>query len=206
MLPAKEPRVRVYLPQAFFGGQRTRTAVHEAGHAVLAWEARCVMDVTSAQIVADDDERSAGLVKYRSRLPVIARDNWEQVSICLAGLAAEVTMYGSCQKGGAEDDIRSARELVDEIYQGERGYFGSSACPWNEEADKAPSIAGTVYGDDERSRKNEIIDSCYRHALAKIREHRHLFDAVAAALDQKGRLDQDELATLLGERQWYLFR
>lgn len=207
LLPSSKPRIRVYLPRGYSDELRVRTAVHEAGHAVLAWHARCIAHVSSAAIVADGDDESAGRVAFMIPLQLTQKDRWELVAVNLAGLAAEATVYDSIVCYGAEGDLQKARDLVEEIYQYERDKDGASTCPWGDaDTSRVGSIASRVYEERQApSRKEEIVDTCYRHALGKIREHRPRFDAIASELEKKDRLNVDELEAILGERRHGLF-
>jgi ATP-dependent Zn protease len=95
--------------------RRTRTAYHEAGHAVACLKlGRGFLCVT---IVPDQD--SDGEVK-RTKAPKSKSERWleREVLISLAGLAAEKRYVGRTDWKGARSDTSQASDLMLGLFRG----------------------------------------------------------------------------------------
>jgi hypothetical protein len=89
----------------------TRVAVHEAGHAIVAWSCTHVTEVHWSTIEKQDHR--AGSVSYS----VLTSDDgdWCTLAVALAGVAAENFVFGNAHSTPAKDDLVKARDLATRI-------------------------------------------------------------------------------------------
>ncbi len=207
----REPHVRVYLPRQYDNDGRTRTAVHEAGHAVVAWSAKSVRHITRIIITADREEEdlflNAGRTKYiKKGTPWGETPHrlWEDVAIGLAGLAAESNVYDFFQPSGAEEDLGDALLAAKLIVLKERRKGKIFSPPWKKETPmrNALDLASVCYHPNELTpRLSEILNLSYYRACDIVRAERERLDALAVAVHKKGALQKKEIKTILGRRR-----
>lgn len=86
-----------------------RAAVHEAGHAVVAWRSPYVVSIQ--MITIDNAGVGCGQVQYTLSHAGggSPQGNWDRVAISLAGMAGELVEFGKLKSGGSKQDLLNAR-------------------------------------------------------------------------------------------------
>jgi cell division protease FtsH len=171
-------------------------AYHEAGHAVaghLLGEATSVQKVT---IIS----RGAAL-GYTLHLPdedryIRTREELiDDITILLAGRAAELVVFGRISTGAASDleaVTRLTREMVFELGMGD--------------SVTSRTVRADDYGLSEETKRMRdaeqarLADDGYQRALDLCTANRRTLDRVAAALLERETLEREELRTLLDEQ------
>jgi cell division protease FtsH len=188
------------------GKEKTMTAYHEAGHALLAWILPGIdrlhkvtiiprgraLGVT--QLLPEEDRLNIGESELRSRLIFM-----------LGGRGAEKLVFGE-YSAGAENDLaqvtKLARRMVAHWGMSER--LGPVAYRTGEEH---PFLGREIYEQREFSEQtahlideevSRILHEAADNAQRLLAEHRDKLDAVAHALEANEVLDDSEIEELIG--------
>lgn len=163
---------------------REAIAVHEAGHAILAW---VLTDYRLAHISIvrySGQGESLGHVlpiPVRERLIHSLADYWHRLIIALGGRAAEVGRYGH-PLASAGSDISSAMHIAQVLLQ--QGFWGTPLVTEEEAMHQTKWLFDTALGE-----ATKLLQQFAReHAL------------LASALLQEEELDHERVAVLLGTR------
>ena len=187
---------------------RTITAAHEAGHAIVTHFLPKMDPVHRISIVARGMSLGHTLIppaadrthETKSRLE-------EQIVAMLGGRAAEEIVFKEMTSGASNDielATRLAKAMVIEfgmsslgpINLGPQSDFGDfGKLDWYQEANISPAMQEKV--DNEIKR---IIDNAYRKALLIVRKERKKLDAVSEALIKKETLDREEFEKIVGKK------
>lgn len=161
----------------------TRTACHEAGHAVVAE----VLSPGSVSMVCihNNVNGSRGFTSYR---PVPGRDGLQEdvdgVMRSLAGKAALEQRFGRMELGTGHDLAQARRKLFDLIMQ---GVYGFALLELPRQVDSESLLA----------RREAVavaeLERLYLRARQIIAENRAFLDALIAALLERGWLTGDEV-------------
>jgi len=187
---------------------RTRTAYHESGHAILGLVVPGADPVTRVTITPRG--QSLGVTYQR---PVDDRYNYSDTHLrarivgAMGGRAAEEIVYGD-RTTGAQNDLEQATEVAvqmvtrwgmsDEVgplalapkgntYLGGDSSFGLEGKPYSE---------ATAQLIDEEVRR--IVDEGYAQAVELLREHRAKLDDLAKALLEHESLDEAAVLAVTG--------
>ncbi|MEV0149860.1 MULTISPECIES: ATP-dependent zinc metalloprotease FtsH [unclassified Nonomuraea] len=183
--------------------ERTRTAYHEAGHALLGMLQPGADPVRKISIIPRG--RALGVTLSTPDTDRYAYDEQYlrgRIVGALGGMAAEEVIFGVVTTG-AENDL----EQVTMIARGMVGRWGMSEkvgpltiLPSDGQQPQAsPTTLAMV---DEEARR--IVDECYVRALDLLRENRDKLEAIVAALLQHETLDEADAYAAAGvgrERQ-----
>jgi len=185
---------------------KQRVAVHEAGHAVLAWampEAEPLRRVSilprgralgATQQLPLEDRHVLSRTELSARLVVL-----------LGGYAAERATLGEVSTG-AEDDLRKATELASKMV----AHFGMSdelgpvyyehqedhAFLGHRIAVEGGTSDATIHAIEREARG--LLGGALTAALTQLEAHRGEFERIRAALLERETLERDELERLLG--------
>ena len=188
--------------------EKTRVAVHESGHAVLAWatpEAEALRRVSilprgmalgATQQVPPEDRHLHTRAELEARLHVL-----------LGGYAAERLVLGDISTG-AEHDLKEATRLASKMvaHYGMSQQLGPAYYEVDIEhpflgarigAERATSDA-TIYSIESEAR--ELLGRALQAAVAALTAHRDRLDSLSNALLDRETIEAEELATLLGPR------
>lgn len=166
--------------------QRRVIAVHEAGHAAIAYrqkpDSEIVVSLASAAAArSTDDDR---VLKSREDLE-------EEIIVLLAGRAAEEVLLGQVTggAGGSEnsDLARASRIALDAIAR--RGMSTQGHLFWYA-PNGAPGLVETTCGHEADAWLGEV----YQAAVAQIRHHAVFVAMIAYALMERGALQGEEFA------------
>ncbi|GAB1821516.1 ATP-dependent zinc metalloprotease FtsH [Herbidospora sp. RD11066] len=176
--------------------ERTRTAYHEAGHALLGMLLPGADPVRKISIIprgralgvtlsTPDDDRYAYDERYlRGR-----------ITGALGGMAAEQVVFGLVTTG-AENDL----EQVTSIARGMVGRWGMSPLigPLTILPTEGPpqAASATLASVDEEARR--IVDECYMEAQRLITDNRHRLEGIVAALLDQETLDEADAYAAAG--------
>jgi len=172
-----------------------RLAVHEAGHALV----RLLSESKGEEIAyVSIGRRSDGVLGHTAvledeRTSWFANDYIHQVSICLAGQAAEVVVYGTdgisdlAGKEGKDSDLAKATALVKKMI-GLTGLGDEQDLFWYE-----------AISDELKSGLNDKLDKklgeIYDDLVGFMQEHRKLLDKITDSLVDKQEISGEELRT-----------
>lgn len=187
---------------------RRRVAVHEAGHAVLAWASPYVTEVgfiaLEMKTLWPDQVILAGVTAY-SVSPTVAADPrhlWNQIVIGLGGMAAEAFMLRSIKSRGCTVDLMGAKGYA-EIIRGRRGAAAMDWLPWDDDGEDAgrglPDIAD-MFVEPIDPTVRDILNACCRRAKLGVAAQPQRLAALMNALMADDRLNNDQLWRLLGPR------
>jgi cell division protease FtsH len=189
--------------------EKRRVAVHEGGHAVLAWvtpEAEGLRRVSilprgmalgATQQMAPEDRHLHTRAELTARLVVL-----------LGGYAAEQVVLGDISTG-AEHDLREATRLATKMV----AHFGMSEQlgPTYHELEVEHPFLGARMGADRTTsdatvhaievEARALLASVLERATSMIEAHRERLDALVAALLERETLERDDLEAVLGPRE-----
>ena len=172
--------------------QRRAIAVHEAGHAVVAWASGHNRVVEMVSILKRGASLGATLHAYTEESFVETRsDLHAMVRIAFAGMVAEEVILGEASSGGAAD-------LVSATQVGARcvGLYGLEGMHLSMDA------IGGVGGDetarvmsDKRGREllENLLNGLYSETASLVRMHRSLVEELASTLEAREELTRHEL-------------
>ncbi len=188
------------------GKEKTMTAYHEAGHAVLAWLLPGIDRLHKVTIIPRG--RALGvtqLLPEEDRLNISQSELKSRLIFMLGGRAAEKAVFGE-YTAGAESDLASATKLARRMvaHWGMSERLGPVAFRTSEEH---PFLGKEIYEQREFSEHTaQVIDeevSRILHDAANIAQqmtdqHRDKLDLVAKKLEENETLDDVEVEELIG--------
>jgi ATP-dependent Zn protease len=177
-----------------------RTAVHEAGHALVQLVGpRKGEDISYVSIIPRPDGTLGFVASYRERVDLTKPEALEIVRVFLAGRAAEEVVYGrraigAGAGGGTQSDLAQATRLLMRLY-GQHGYSGGNGLFW---VDVESIESGRQALPKHVSRDvRRTLDREYRATVRLIRRHRRLLDRIVRILREEQEVTGRELRTML---------
>lgn len=196
---ALSPRARSPLPPLpdAFPDLEPATVVHEAGHAVLAWYCTAVVDVTCVNVRRDSGAKAGGHVSYRS-LPVSSPAAvWCDVVVSLAGLAAELMVFGSFFSGRCASDLSCARRGAEAIvrsgYEPPGGLGPGPSLPFDR-----------MFADPLPDQELRVLRAAYRVARDILEERSEDLSRLSQLLISRPVVGGADLRSVLGRRPFTL--
>jgi cell division protease FtsH len=185
---------------------REITAYHEAGHAVVTHMLEHMDPVHRISIVARGMSLGHTLIPPAADRTHETKTRFlEQITAMLGGRAAEEVVYNE-MTAGASNDIqlatRVARAMVTDFGMSslgpinlgmQAGYDDFGNTNWTEAAAISEKMQETV---DLEVKK--IIDQAHTEAVAIVKKHRKVLEAVTRKLLDKETLDRDDFEKLVG--------
>lgn len=176
---------------------RERIAIHEAGHATLCWRSPCIRKIVIAEICEAEGGYDGHVTAHDTLFPTVT-SSWYMLSVALAGVAAELLVFGKSRMLQARKDLQLAHKLAtDLIAQGQ----DADSSPWEPE----PDIEGLE--DMSRAFRTELPDNVkrvlacgYKHARTVLEENRPGLLNLAKSLYHQGQLNHAEVVAILGPR------
>lgn len=188
------------------GKEKSMTAYHEAGHALLAWVLPGTDRVHKVTIIPRG--RALGvtqLLPEEDRLNIGESELHARLIFMLGGRAAEKLMFNE-YSAGAEDDLKRATQLARRMVThwgmserlGPVAYRTSEEHPFlgkefHEQREFSEHTAQVI--DEEVAR---ILHSAADRAHNLLAQNRPQLDALATALESQEMLDEDEIERILG--------
>ncbi|MFH1047388.1 MAG: hypothetical protein V1738_03735, partial [Patescibacteria group bacterium] len=170
-----------------------RPAVHEAGHALVAYHSRHVDRIVSVKCNAEIGQ-TINYIKYGlSGLSA----QWEQITIELAGMAAEIIVFGKVSSSRSRDDLVSARQFAEKISV--RSPATRHLCPWQDEPNLGTISIEQMFFTDRRpdTETIAIMKMAYRRAKALLICEADRFARLTIELAKAGQLQTTEISCLL---------
>lgn len=188
------------------GKEKSMTAYHEAGHALLAWLQRGIDRLHKVSIIPRG--RALGvtqLLPEEDRVNISESELHIRLLFLLGGRAAEKLVFDEFS-AGAEDDLKKATALARRMvtHWGMSTRLGPVAFRAGEEH---PFLGKEMAGPKEFSEStaqviDEEISRILREAEARAHEflskHRDQLDKLAATLEKEETLDDIQIAELIG--------
>ncbi len=192
--------------EVLVGKEKTMTAYHEAGHALLAWLLPGVDRLHKVTIIPRG--RALGvtqLLPEEDRLNIGESDLHVRLVFMLGGQAAEKLVFGE-HSAGAEDDLKRATQLARRMVThwgmseriGPVAYRTSESHPFlgKDFAEQREFSEHTAQVIDEEVAK--ILHASAARAIALLRENRVKLDKLAGALEEREIVDEREVEALIG--------
>jgi cell division protease FtsH len=192
--------------EVLMGKEKSMTAYHEAGHALLAWLLPGIDRLHKVTIIPRG--RALGvtqLLPEEDRLNIGETDLKNRLVFMLGGRAAEKLVYDE-YSAGAENDLTQCTKLARRMvahwgmsdrlgpvayrHSEEHPFLGREIVEQREFSDFTARLI-----DEEIAR---ILGTAQERASKMLADHRQELDAVAAALEEKEVLDEFELEQLIG--------
>ncbi|HEX2531489.1 MAG TPA: AAA family ATPase [Burkholderiaceae bacterium] len=163
---------------------RTRLAIHECGHAIVAM-AGDLDPVTAVSIVPRGLSLGQTFIApERDRFLLAQNELLHRLNILVAGRVAE-EMFGHSISTGADDDIARATEIaLNIVCRHGMSDFGML---------KITEHSSPQMRYEAECKATQIIDHARNHAVAILRANQHVMEAMSARLVEKEQLDQEEL-------------
>ena len=182
------------------GGERVRTAYHEAGHAILGLLVPGADPVRKVSIVPRG-MASASPSRPPTRTGTATPSQLRARLIgLLGGRAAEEIVLGDVSTGAESDLDRVA--VISRLMVGRWG-MSPAIGPWPSSRADGGFRAWTAAPSEEVRQRvdaevRRIVDECYSEALSLLREHRDKLDALAKALLEHETLDEEGIHAAVG--------
>ncbi len=178
-----------------------RTAVHEAGHALvqLLGETRGA-DISFVSIIPRPDGTLGFVASYSERVDVKKADVLDQVRIFLGGRAAEEVVYGKDNVGagaggsGSSDLAQATRLLIRMFMQ--HGYSERGGLVWFDIDQRENMDLPAEVRDEVR----QTLDRQYRDTVRMLRENRTALDRIVKVLLEKQEITGGELRDMFSRR------
>lgn len=168
-----------------------RIAVHEAGHALLAYLEEPGREMVLA-LQTRGDERGWMAAKDSHQGIWTRAAVEEHIRIMLGGRAAEETLLDSASSGARQDLLTATRMTVSLV--GEWGLGGRGLIAVEQEPSMALATDPLLRRDVQ-----ELLDRLYGETLDTVRRHADAVRRIADALVERRRLDGEDVARLVAE-------
>ncbi|MBL9125529.1 MAG: ATP-dependent zinc metalloprotease FtsH [Planctomycetaceae bacterium] len=188
------------------GKEKTMTAYHEAGHALLAWLLPGIDRLHKVTIIPRG--RALGvtqLLPEEDRLNIGESDLHVRLAFMLGGRAAEKLIFGE-HSAGAEDDLKRATQLARRMVThwgmseriGPVAYRTSESHPFlgKEIAEQREFSEHTARVIDEEVAR--ILHAAADRAYELLQENREKLDKLANALETREIVEEREVEALIG--------
>ena len=189
------------------GIEKEKTAYHEAGHTLTAWQLDGAHTVHKVTIVPRG--RALGVTQYvpnEDRLNISKKELEHQLIVLLGGRAAEKIIYDE-PTVGAENDIERATGLARRMVT-TWGMSPKLGPVCYKTSDEDPFLGREMHQQRQFSEHTqELIDEEVSRILMEadqraeqlLREHRNDLDTLARELVEQEELDEDQITELIGE-------
>ncbi len=167
-----------------------RLAVHEAGHLTAAWFSTTVVKVHLATIEATYGGRVSW--DYYSGSHEKA---WHQLVICLAGIAAELCVYGKYRSGESTGDLQKALVLARQLAK------GGTEAPWTLEESLVKSFPfASVYVERPTAKEIAVLNTAYVKARGLLKTVNFRYFRLVSLLLSCKSVGEKQVAEILGSR------
>jgi cell division protease FtsH len=173
-----------------------RAAIHEAGHAVCAWNHPQIVRIN--RVTIDEGSTGEGEVRY-IRAKIDTDDSlWCDVMVSMGGIAAEVMEFGRFRSGPARNDLEKALATARVLAS-----RSSTQPPWQIQVPTGPrklDISTTLRSVTPDSPEAWVLNACYDRAKDLVARDRTRLDRVAQHLAEHGPLGPSEIRGIFGWR------
>jgi len=189
--------------------ERERVALHEAGHALLAWTTPAAEPLRRVSILPRGMALGATQQVPSEDRHILTRTELEaRLVVLLGGLAAERVVDGDSSTG-AENDLREATRLATRMvaHYGMSEALGPAYYEFQQEhaflghriATESGTSDVTIHAIEREA--GRLLSGALAAAESAIESHRGELDRLVAALLERETLDKEELDALLGEKR-----
>ncbi len=192
------------------GKEKSMTAYHEAGHALLVWLAPCRDRVHKVSIIPRG--RSLGatqLLPEEDRVNISESELHNRLAFLLGGRAAEKLVFDELS-AGAEDDLKQATQLARRMvaHWGMSERLGPVAFRAGEEH---PFLGKEIAEPREFSEHTarlideeiiRLLRAAAERAEQTLQQNRDKLELLAKTLEKEEVLDERQIAQLIGPRAW----
>jgi len=168
-----------------------RVATHEVGHLIALWACPFAIDIIEARV----DERGDGEVLWTFPSHDTKNLLWSRLVIGLAGIAAELAVYGTFRSGHSKADLSRAREVAETL-----AMMGSVAPSWMADGPSPELPFEQVFAEPLRFNEIRLLQAAYGKARALILARPEVRDRLALRLAKTRRLSCEDIAAELGPR------
>ena len=186
--------------------EKKRTAYHEAGHTLAAWNLKGANPVHKVTIIPRG--RALGvtqMVPDEDRMNMSEHEIHDHLVVLLSGRAAETLIYGELTVG-AENDLERATSMARRMvtHWGMSQKLGPVSYKMS---DDDPFLGGQMHKSRQFSEHtmevideevHKILNRASKSALELLTEHREGLQAVTDGLMENEELDRHQIADLLG--------
>lgn len=182
--------------------ERTNTAYHEAGHAIVAYYLHPIDDVFKLSIVTRSE--TLGVCHTQPLEEIISKDKGQhlaEIKASLGGYTAEKLKFGATSSGVIADFRRAtyiAQTMVWRLGMSADGLVGDFATPLGRTSALEGSL--THLSDATKERLNQevarILKECYQEVETLLISENELLDKLSDALLQKDELEYEEIDTI----------
>lgn len=171
-----------------------RVAVHEAGHAVVAWKSPysriTAIEMDEGLSLGSGRVLLGGVHMLRHNVP---KAEWWNLAILLGGLAGELAELKKFRSGNCRADLENARQALRDI-----DGRGDITPPWPPAEQVGSFDVVGLYAKGSLSAGEEVVlRQAYAKARSLIEDERTKFEVLARHLLEKGRIDEAEVRRLL---------
>ena len=186
--------------------EKERTAYHEAGHTLAAWNLKGANPVHKVTIIPRG--RALGvtqMVPDEDRMNMSEQEIIDHLVVLLAGRAAETLVYDELTVG-AENDLERATSMARRMvtHWGMSKELGPVSY---KTSDEDPFLGGQIHKSRQFSEHtmevidnevHKILESASKSALQLLTKHRDGLEVVTKGLLEHEELDRKEIAELIG--------
>ena len=186
--------------------EKTRTAYHEAGHTLAAWNLKGANPVHKVTIIPRG--RALGvtqMVPDEDRMNMSEQEIIDHLVVLLAGRAAETLIYDELTVG-AENDLERATSMARRMvtHWGMSKELGPVSYKMS---DEDPFLGGQIHKSRQFSEHtmevidnevHKILETASKSALELLKNHQDGLEAVTQGLLEHEELDRKEIADLIG--------
>lgn len=170
-----------------------RITTHEAGHTLAAWACTLVGEITSINTIEGKDGGRGGLTCFTIYGKTI-RGMWCDLVITLAGIAAEANIYGRFRSIEAEEDLKIAWKLSQQLAS-----QNQLVAPW--ELPQTPNLSfDKIYKQVSLDQKI-ILEQAYVMARHLLLKHKQRYSQLMNSLIEHPILTEQEVNNVLGARR-----
>jgi cell division protease FtsH len=175
--------------------ERWATAVHEAGHALLAW--RCGQEIDRASIRPTHTALGwVRTIKEEGKYSDSQGDVLGAITMVFGGLAAETVVFGQ-HGSGVSEDLTTARAMVRRAI---RRLGMSPDAPAGFPHGVLEPIASDAWTQRVELLETELLRTLRAQAVAWLTQERELLEHLAQALLTAGELEGEEIQALIEAR------
>ena len=186
--------------------EKERTAYHEAGHTLAAWNLKGANPVHKVTIIPRG--RALGvtqMVPDEDRMNMSQQEIIDHLIVLLAGRAAETLIYDELTVG-AENDLERATSMARRMvtHWGMSNELGPVSYKMS---DEDPFLGGQIHKSRQFSEHtmevidngvHKILESASADALTLLKKHKDGLEKVTQGLLEQEELDRREIAELIG--------
>ncbi len=177
-------------PSTAFPGS-AQSAVHEAGHALVAHYCTLVREVIEVKAAP----HRGGLTTYRPSDHSTPDGLWCDAVISLAGVAAELRVYGKTRSGEAKTDLQHCYRVVEQLMA-----VNQLAPPWKRIHRRKHLPFHQMFEGSLTLDQQAVMDQAYNMAHLLLARHESKFHRLIELLMEKRKIGPHELNQVMGTR------